>query len=110
MAKKKYIVVFITAAGVKQADAIAEVLVRKRLAACVNIIKGVTSVFRWQGKIDRAQETLLIVKTTAGRFRALSGAVTAVHSYEVPEIIAVPVVAGLKPYLEWINATVGNAV
>ncbi|HOW42229.1 MAG TPA: divalent-cation tolerance protein CutA [Candidatus Omnitrophota bacterium] len=108
MAEKKHVIIFITVAGVKQANGIAEALVRQRLAACVNIVKGVTSVFRWQGKIDRAQEVLLIVKTTAARMEPLMRCVRTLHSYEVPEIIAVPIVAGHQPYLEWINASVGK--
>ena len=102
----KYIVVFITAASLKQAKEIAGILISKRLAACVNILPGINSVFRWQGKIDKAKEVLLLAKTTKPNFKKLASQVKKVHSYECPEIIALPIIAGNKEYLRWIENSV----
>ncbi len=100
------IVVFVTCPGRVPAKRLAQALVAKRLAACVNLVSGVESYFRWQGTLDRARETLLIIKTTAARFRALHQAVCALHPYEVPEIVALPIVTGHPPYLRWVRASV----
>ena len=78
---------------------------RRRLAACVNIIRGVESTFRWQGRVDRCREVLLVIKTTAARFDALRRAVLMEHPYDVPEVIALPILAGHRPYLEWVSAS-----
>ncbi|MDD5347442.1 MAG: divalent-cation tolerance protein CutA [Candidatus Omnitrophica bacterium] len=101
-----YIVVFITAPGKKQAKRIAQALLKRKLAACVNIVDTVESLFWWKGKIDTAEEALLVAKTRKPKFTALVKAVRSLHSYTVPEIIAVPIVAGNKEYLEWIDASV----
>ena len=101
--KDSALVIFITAASKKEAGLIADQLIVKKLAACVNIIDGVESFFRWQGKIDKAKEVLLIVKSKHSKFVALSKLVKSMHSYEVPEIIALPIVLGDKDYLRWIN-------
>ena len=77
-------------------------LIERRLAACVNLVPAVESVFRWQGKTERCREALLVMKTTAARFIALKRAVLALHPYHVPEIIALPVTAGHAPYLDWV--------
>ena len=101
------IVVFITAGNRDEAVRLAEMLVEVRLAACVQILPGVESVYRWQGKIERQNEVLLIAKTLNSKFDELEKEVRAVHSYETPEIVAVPVVSGSGPYLEWLMASVG---
>jgi periplasmic divalent cation tolerance protein len=101
-----YIVVLITAKNVKEAQTIGQGLVNSRLAACVNIVKNVQSIFSWQGKIDQAQEALLIVKSTKSQFSKIVKKVHALHSYTVPEIIALPIVAGSKNYLQWIDEAV----
>lgn len=101
--KQDYIAIFITAASLKQARKIAIVLVSKKLAACVNIVPAVDSIFRWKAKIERAKEVLLIAKTKASRFESLKRQVKKIHSYEVPEIIALPIIAGNKEYLKWIE-------
>jgi len=101
-----FIIIFITAADKKEASKIAEGLIKKRLAACVNIAGNIKSLFRWKGKIDKAQEVLLMVKSKKTNFKKICRFVKSVHSYQVPEIIAIPVIAGDKPYLEWINASV----
>jgi periplasmic divalent cation tolerance protein len=98
-----YIVVFITAGSKEEAEKIASGLLVDKLAVCVNIIENVDSHFWWQGKLDRAKEALLIIKTRKSLFNKLEKKVKSLHSYEVPEIIALPIAAGNKPYLDWIN-------
>lgn len=100
------IVVFITAPNKEEASRLAEALVEKRLAGCVQILPGVESVYRWQGQIERAEEVLLIAKTLSGKFDELRREVTALHSYETPEIVALPIVSGSGPYLDWLMASV----
>jgi len=97
-------VVLVTAPGREEAERLAQRLVEDRLAACVNCAGPVTSVYRWEGKTCREQEFLLVIKTTAERLDALFDRVAALHSYEVPEIIALPVTAGWPPYLEWVRS------
>jgi len=96
------IVVFMTAANGEEATRLAEMLVGAHLAACVQILPEIESVYRWQGKIERSSEVLLIAKTTRGKFDDLEREVRALHSYDTPEIVAVPIVAGSAPYLEWL--------
>lgn len=105
-----YITVFVTAGRKMEAEKIARRLVEKRLAACVNIIPGINSFFRWQGRIENCREYLLVIKTKRSLFQRLAKEVKSCHSYSVPEIIALPVIAGTKEYLAWINESVGNAV
>jgi periplasmic divalent cation tolerance protein len=104
------IVVFITAANSAEAAKLADMLVGQRLAACVQILPGIESVYRWQGKIERQKEILLIAKTAKARFAELETAVRAIHSYETPEIVALPLSAGSFPYLEWLYANVNPEV
>ena len=96
------IVVFMTAANGEEAARLADMLVGAHLAACVQILPEMESVYRWQGKIERQSEVLLLVKTTRSKFDELEREVRALHSYETPEIIAVPVTTGSTPYLEWL--------
>ena len=96
------IVVFMTAANGEEATRLAEMLVGAHLAACVQILPEMESVYRWQGKIERSSEVLLIAKTTREKFDDLEREVRALHSYDTPEIVAVPIVAGSAPYLEWL--------
>lgn len=103
----KYIVVFITASSLLEARKIACVLLSKKAAACVNIVKGVDSHFIWKGKIDNAKECLLIAKTKLSKFSELKKHAIKNHSYETPEIIAVPIIAANKDYLKWIDDSVG---
>ena len=84
------------------ADTIATTLVEERLAACVNQLPGLRSVYRWEGKVDRAEEVLLLIKTTDDRLPALTARVQALHPYELPELIAVEAAGGLAPYLAWV--------
>lgn len=106
MKGKDYLVVFITTANPMEAQRIAHILVSGRKAACVNIIPQVHSRFWWQGKIDSADEALLIVKTRASLLDELIRLVKENHSYEVPEVIALPIVAGNEDYLKWIDEEV----
>ena len=101
-----YIALFITTATAEEAQRISRALLEQRRAACVNIVPKVNSHFWWQGKIDSAQENLLIVKTTASQLNELVRLVKQLHSYEVPEIIAIPIVSGNQDYLEWISKEV----
>ena len=86
----------------------ADVLVSKRLAACVQIMPEMESVYRWQGKVERQREVLLIVKTVSAKFAGLEREVVALHSYETPEIVAFPLTAGSRPYLEWLSASINE--
>jgi periplasmic divalent cation tolerance protein len=97
------IVVFMTAANGEEATRLADMLIGAHLAACVQILPEMESVYRWEGKIERQSEILLLAKTTAGKFADLEREVRALHSYDTPEIIAVPILAGSTPYLEWLN-------
>ena len=100
------IVVFLTAASGEEATRLADMLVGAHLAACVQILPEMESVYRWEGKIERASEVLLLVKTTRAKFAELEKEVRALHSYDTPEIIAVPVITGSAPYLEWLKRSV----
>jgi periplasmic divalent cation tolerance protein len=97
------IVVFITCPDKKQADKIAKSLIKVKYAACVNLVSSINSLFWWKGKVDSCQEVLLVVKTKKRLFRRLERLVKSLHSYNLPEIIAVPVIAGSKEYLKWID-------
>jgi len=108
MAKPGYLVVFITASSYEEARKIADTLVDRKKAACVNIVPGVKSLFRWQGKIEEAEESLMVVKTRAELFPDVVNLVKAIHSYEVPEIIALPIVEGNPDYLEWLKKETGG--
>jgi len=100
------IIVFCTCGSAGEAEKIARSLVEGRAAACVNIVAGVRSIYRWKGAIEDAQEWLLAIKTTRELFDRLRAEICALHSYEVPEIVAVPVVDGLEAYLNWIGESV----
>ena len=86
------------------AEQLAGALVGERLAACINIVPGLRSVFRWQGSVQRESEVLLLIKTCADRLDALAAAITQLHPYELPEILALTPSAGLPAYLDWIRA------
>jgi len=96
------IIVFMTASNGEEAARLADMLVGAHLAACVQILPEMESVYRWQGKIERAPEILLLAKTTKSKFEELEREVRALHSYDTPEIIAVPVVAGSAAYVDWL--------
>lgn len=101
------IVAFITASNEEEAANIARALVESRLAACVNIVSNLRSIYRWQGKVEDESEVLMIVKTQRSLFDSLSKKVKELHSYTVPEIIAVPIVEGSEEYLKWLKEVTG---
>ena len=98
------LVVLVTAPTPERAAEIARALVEERLAACGNVVPGLRSIYRWEGKVQDDAEALLLLKTTRARFEALRDRVLALHPYQVPEVIALPVEAGSAKYLEWIAA------
>lgn len=98
-----YIVVFITASSTKEAEKIADGLVDNKLAACVNIVPSVKSIYTWKGKKEKASEVLLIAKSKKEKFKRIIKQVKSLHSYEVPEIISIPISDGNKDYLDWIK-------
>jgi periplasmic divalent cation tolerance protein len=100
------IVVLMTAGSREEAARLADILVVARLAACVQILPEIESVYHWKGNVERAAEILLLAKTTETNFAALEAMVRSLHSYETPEIIALPVTAASAPYLEWLLANV----
>ena len=98
-------IVLSTAGSEEEAQKIARHLVEQRLAACVNIIPRIESIYRWQGKVESSQERLLLIKTTAERFPAVRDAVRELHSYELPACIAISVEDGSADYLQWIDVS-----
>jgi periplasmic divalent cation tolerance protein len=98
------LVVLVTTPTAERAAELARALVEERLAACGNVVPGLRSVYRWEGKVQDEPEALLLLKTTRARFEALRARVVALHPYEVPEVVALPVEAGSAPYLAWIAA------
>ena len=99
----KYCVVLVTAPNRNTAQHLTHALLRERAAACVSQMHGLESSFWWKGAIDRAEETLLIIKTRKDRFKKVTTLVSKHHPYEVPEILALPVLAGHAPYLKWLD-------
>jgi len=87
---------------------IAEALVGERLAACVNQLPGVLSSFRWEGRVQQETETLLLIKSTRDRLAALTARIRTLHPYELPEVVAVPVMGGLESYLDWVRDSVAG--
>jgi periplasmic divalent cation tolerance protein len=102
MKKSEPIVVLMTAASAEEAGRIAEMLISQKLAACVQILPAIQSVYTWKGQVQRESEVLILAKTTQTNFAELEREVRAIHSYETPEIVALPIVSGSKPYFEWL--------
>jgi len=102
-------IVLVTVPDEACAERVAAALVREEIAACVNVVPGVVSHYRWQGRLERDAEILLIAKTVRARVAALVERVKALHPYDVPEVVAVPVVDGYGDYLSWVRASVGGA-
>lgn len=100
------ILVLVTAANGEEGTRLADMLVGAHLAACVQIIPEMESVYRWKGKVERQAEVLLIIKTVTSKFNELEREVRALHSYETPEIVALPLTNGSAPYLNWLAASV----
>ncbi|MBF2046046.1 MAG: divalent-cation tolerance protein CutA [Leptolyngbya sp. IPPAS B-1204] len=101
-------IVFVTAASQAEAETLADALVEAKLAACVSVLP-IRSVYTWKGEVCREQEWQLLIKTDLNRFADLEAKIRAIHSYETPEIIAIPLVAGSQPYLDWMAAQVQGA-
>lgn len=106
--RDRALVVLVTAPDHDVAERIARALVEERLAACANLVAGVTSIFRWKDSIERENEVLVVLKTTAAELDALRRRAVELHPYEVPEVVALAVEAGHAPYLEWVRASVGS--
>ena len=100
------LIVLVTASNSEEASRIADALVGGRLAACVNIVGGVESVYRWEGKVTRDSEVLMIIKTTDDRYAELEAQVRALHSYTTPEVIAMRLERGTEAYLNWLGESV----
>lgn len=98
----RYGVVLVTASSRQEGEAIAESLIQAKLAACVTLLP-VHSIYTWQGNIHKDDEWQLLIKSELTQFAALEASIRAIHTYEVPEIIAVPILAGSRPYLQWIS-------
>ncbi len=107
---QKPIVVLMTAPSRDEAEKLAELLVGRELAACVQIVPEMQSVYRWQGNIEKQTEILLICKTVTSKFAELEREVRTLHSYETPEIVALDISAGSEPYLDWLTASVGAQI
>ena len=103
MPTKEHCIVFCTLPDAAAAERLAGALVERGLAACVNIVPGLTSVYRWKGRIERDSEVLAIIKTRSDALPRLKEAIPALHPYELPEIVAVPITDGLPAYLAWID-------
>jgi periplasmic divalent cation tolerance protein len=101
-ASRRTVVVLVNAASADEADAIARALVDERLVACANIVSPIRSVYRWKGEVETATEHLMIIKTRANLVAKVEARVKELHSYEVPEVIALPIIAGSKSYLDWV--------
>ena len=99
----EYIIVFVTAPNEEEAARISHAVIGERLAACVNIIRSVRSIYRWPGRVEDEQEVLMIIKTKRTLFERLQERVKELHSYAVPEIIGLPVIEGSKQYLNWLG-------
>lgn len=101
-------IVITTAGSREEAERIAQFLVEEQIAACVNLLPGVTSVYRWQGAVERADEILLLIKTRAAHLEAVDAALHRLHSYEVPEFLVLQAEAGSKAWLEWLAASTAS--
>ncbi|MCW4009352.1 MAG: divalent-cation tolerance protein CutA [Candidatus Bathyarchaeota archaeon] len=100
-----YVVVLVTAGSKWEAENIAQKLLEAKLIACANVLGPVSSHFHWEGKVEHEEEFLLLMKSRLDLFGELSEAVKALHSYEVPEVVALPIVAGSKGYLDWLGGS-----
>jgi len=102
------IIVLSTCGSEEEAHKLARSLVDQRLAACVNVVPGIRSFYRWEGQVEAANEYLLVIKSSRDRMPVLQAAIEREHSYEVPEIVALPIVDGSQNYLNWLQANLGS--
>ena len=100
------LIVLVTAPNIEEASRIADTLVGERFAACVNIVSGIESIYRWEGRVARDNEVLMLIKTTDERYAELEEQVKALHSYTTPEVIAVRIERGAEAYLKWLGESV----
>ncbi len=100
------IVIFVTVGSEAEAEIIAKALVEEQLAACVNILSPIHSIYRWEGKVADDREWLLLIKTRVECFASVEARVKALHSYQVPEVIALPIMAGAEEYMRWLRESV----
>jgi periplasmic divalent cation tolerance protein len=107
---KAAVIVLVTAGSRAEAERLASALVSERLAACVNVLPRVVSIYRWRGAVERASEVLLVIKTRRALVARVDRCVRTLHSYEVPEVLALPVAAGSRRYLAWLMAETRGAV
>jgi len=108
-AKSRFMVVLSTAPSKKTGRDIAREIVSAGLAACVNIVPGLVSIYKWDGRLEESDEVLLLIKTSRERVETVVEKITSLHPYDVPEVIALPIEAGHQPYLEWINSIVSSS-
>ena len=101
-----WVLVLVTTSNKEEAEHIAENIVREKLAACTNIVEGVESIYWWKGRVEKSGEALLIIKTKVTQLGKLIRRIKALHSYEVPEIIALPIIGGYPDYLKWLDSNV----
>jgi periplasmic divalent cation tolerance protein len=101
--KNNYIIILVTAKDTQESEAISQKLLDEHLIACANIVSPVTSFFYWMGKVERAEECLIIMKSRADLFEQVAERVKSLHSYEVPEVLALPIVECSKAYLDWLS-------
>jgi periplasmic divalent cation tolerance protein len=102
------LIVLVTTSNSEEAARIADLLVSERLAACVNIVPGIESIYRWEGKVTRDQEALMIIKTTGERYDELERRVKELHKYSTPEVVAVRIERGSEQYLKWLRASTAS--
>ena len=105
MSLRQYRVVLVSRGSIAEARKIGRNVVEKKLAACANIVPGVESIYRWKGKVERAREVLVVIKTTANRLPELEREMKRLHSYDVPEFIVLPIIAGSRKYLAWLQGS-----
>ena len=96
-------ITFSTCKDLRQANRIARALVKEKLAACVNILPGVASIYTWEGKVEEGKEVLLVIKSRAALSKKLAARVKALHSYSVPEVVTIPIASGNPDYLRWVR-------
>ena len=101
---QNYIIVLVTTANKSEAEKISEALLKEKIIACANIISTVTSFFHWQGKVDKCEECLVVMKSRRDLFAELEERVKGLHSYDVPEVLALPIVDGSDAYLSWLDS------
>ena len=109
MSDEKRFAVFVTTPGVEEGNKIAEALVAEKLVACVNLVESISSIYWWQGKVERDREALLVMKTRAGLVQQVITRVKQLHSYTVPEVVSLPIEEGNPDYLKWIGEVTGES-